>query len=59
MRLPVILVLLLHSLVILASDPDPQGRRPGSRPSPGTAMTKPYAQMVGRMAYIWGWAVVN
>src|SRR6516162_3486462 len=28
-------------------------------PTPGTAMTKPYVQMVGRMAYLWGWALVN
>ncbi len=25
----------------------------------GTAMTKEYVQMVGRMAYIWGWPMVN
>lgn len=28
-------------------------------PAPGTAMTKPYVQTVGRMAYVWGWALVN
>src|SRR5215472_5739365 len=28
-------------------------------PAPGTAMTKPYVQMVGRMAYFWGWPLVN
>jgi hypothetical protein len=28
-------------------------------PAAGTAMTKEYVQMVGRMAYIWGWALVN
>ena len=28
-------------------------------PSPGTAMTKAYVQMVGRMAYLWGWPLVN
>jgi len=28
-------------------------------PAPGTAMTKAYVQLVGRMAYIWGWALVN
>lgn len=26
---------------------------------PGTAMTNEYVQMVGRMAYIWGWTLVN
>jgi hypothetical protein len=28
-------------------------------PAPGTAMTKAYVQMVGRMAYLWGWPLVN
>jgi hypothetical protein len=28
-------------------------------PAPGTAMTKEYVQMVARMAYIWGWPLVN
>ena len=28
-------------------------------PAAGTAMTKEYVQMVGRMAYIWGWPLVN
>src|SRR5215471_7297680 len=28
-------------------------------PAPGTAMTKPYVQMVTRMAYFWGWPLVN
>jgi hypothetical protein len=28
-------------------------------PAPGTAMTKEYVRMVGRMAYMWGWPLVN
>ena len=28
-------------------------------PAPGTAMTKAYMQTVGRMAYVWGWSLVN
>jgi hypothetical protein len=28
-------------------------------PASGTAMTKEYVQMVGRAAYLWGWALVN
>jgi hypothetical protein len=28
-------------------------------PAPGTAMTKPYVQSVARMAYLWGWPLVN
>ena len=28
-------------------------------PPPGTAMTKAYVQTVGRMAYMWGWPLVN
>jgi hypothetical protein len=30
-----------------------------SGPVAGTAMTKEYVQMVGRMAYVWGWPLVN
>jgi len=28
-------------------------------PAAGTAMTKAYVQTVGRIAYLWGWALVN
>jgi len=28
-------------------------------PAPGTAMTKAYVQVVGRVAYLWGWELVN
>jgi hypothetical protein len=28
-------------------------------PAPGTAMTTAYVQSVGRMAYLWGWPLVN
>ena len=28
-------------------------------PPPGTAMTKTYVETVGRMAYVWGWPLVN
>src|SRR5215471_20234534 len=28
-------------------------------PAPGTAMTKPYVQAVARIAYVWGWPLVN
>jgi hypothetical protein len=28
-------------------------------PAPGTAMTTEYVQMVGRTAYLWGWALVD
>ena len=28
-------------------------------PAAGTAMTKPYVETVGRMAYMWGWPLVN
>ena len=43
-----------------ATGPDPHNRAaevPG--PAPGTAMTKAYVEMVGRMAYLWGWTLVN
>src|SRR5271169_5903521 len=28
-------------------------------PPPGTAMTKAYVQTIGRLAYVWGWPLVN
>ena len=28
-------------------------------PAPGTAMTEAYVQMVARMAYVWGWPLLN
>jgi hypothetical protein len=37
--------------------PKAAGEVPG--PAAGTAMTKEYVQMVGRMAYVWGWPMVN
>src|SRR5271157_41567 len=39
--------------------PIPQTAAEVSGPVPGTAMTKEYVQMVGRMAYLWGWPLVN
>ena len=39
--------------------PIPQSASQVPGPPPGTAMTKPYVQMVGRMAYLWGWPLVN
>ena len=37
--------------------PKSAGEVPG--PPPGTAMTKEYVQTIGRMAYVWGYAMVN
>ena len=28
-------------------------------PAPGTAMTTPYVQAIGQMAYMWAWPLVN
>jgi hypothetical protein len=39
--------------------PTPQSGSQVAGPAPGTAMTKAYAQTVGRMAYVWGWPLVN
>ena len=39
--------------------PFPQTAAEVLGPMPGTAMTKAYVQMVGRMAYLWGWALVD
>jgi hypothetical protein len=39
--------------------PIPQTANQVPEPAPGTAMTKAYVQTVGRMAYVWGWPLVN
>lgn len=39
--------------------PIPQNATQVPGPTPGTAMTKAYVQTVGRMAYLWGWPLVN
>jgi hypothetical protein len=39
--------------------PLPQNARQVPGPAPGTAMTKAYVQAVARMAYMWGWALVD
>jgi hypothetical protein len=44
-------------LALQAPMPRTAAEVPG--PSPGTAMTKEYVQMVGRIAYVWGWPMVN
>ena len=40
-----------------AASPDSEDRRRGSRPGSGSD-DKAYVQMVGRMAYVWGWPLV-
>jgi hypothetical protein len=39
--------------------PIPQTPAEVPGPAPGTAMTTAYVQTIGRMAYIWGWPLVN
>jgi len=39
--------------------PIPTNAADVSGPAAGTAMTKEYVQVVGRMAYVWGWPLVN
>jgi len=39
--------------------PIPQTAAEVPDPASDTAMTREYVQMVGRMAYVWGWALVN
>jgi hypothetical protein len=39
--------------------PIPQTAAEVPGPPPGTAMTKEYVQTIGRMAYLWGWPLVN
>jgi hypothetical protein len=56
---------IIVALVMLAGStqaqqvPFPQTAAEVPGPVPGTAMTKAYVQMVGRMAYLWGWALVD
>jgi hypothetical protein len=53
------------ALIMLAANapaqqfPIPQTAAEVPGPPPGTAMTKAYVQSVGRMAYMWGWPLVN
>ena len=48
-----------HRSVVRCTGPDPEDRCRSSRPAAGTAMTTDYVQMVGRMAYFWGYPMVN
>jgi len=42
-----------------SQEPIPTSAAQVPGPAPGTTMTKEYVQAVGRMAYIWGWPLVN
>lgn len=51
---------LLCAVTVLAQQvPIPKSAAEVPGPAVGTAMTKEYVRMVGRMAYIWGWPLVN
>ena len=39
--------------------PAPKNAAEVPGPAAGTVMTKPYVEAVGRMAYLWGWPLVN
>ena len=39
--------------------PQPKSADDVAGTPPGTVMTKEYVEMVGRLAYIWGWPLVN
>src|SRR6185503_13356932 len=39
--------------------PIPTNAADVSGPAAGTAMTREYVEVVGRMAYVWGWPLVN
>jgi hypothetical protein len=56
-----VLTIVLIAPVCLSAQQVPIPRTPAEVPGPaaGTAMTKEYVQMIGRMAYIWGWPMVN
>src|SRR6516164_1942794 len=50
---------LLRMPVIAQQVPIPTTAAEVPGPAFGTAMTTAYVQMVGRMAYLWGWPLVN
>ncbi len=51
---------LLWAMTALAQQvPIPRSAAEVPGPVAGTAMTKEYVQMVGRLAYVWGWPLVN
>jgi hypothetical protein len=50
---------LLAESVLAQQVPIPKTAVEVPGPAPGTAMTKAYVQTVGRMAYLWGWPLVN
>src|SRR5215475_5131244 len=47
----------LHSAAAEAAIPKTHAEVPG--PVAGTLMTKEYVQTVGRIAYLWGWPLIN
>ena len=49
------------ALTSAQAQPVPLPKTAAEVPGPvaGTAMSKEYVQMVGRMAYLWGWPLVN
>ena len=50
---------LLASAAMAQQIPPPKSASEVPGPASGTIMTKAYAQMIGRMAYLWGYAMVN
>ena len=62
--LSIILIAIAASFVVVAGAPAQQIPLPTTAaevpgPATGTAMTKPYVRTVGRMAYVWGWPLVD
>src|SRR5215475_5122469 len=50
-----VMTTLVHAQQV--SIPTTAAQVPG--PAPGTAMNKPYVQAMARMAYVWGWPLVD
>jgi len=51
--------LMLTTTCLAQQVPIPKTAAEVPGPAAGTAMTKPYVETVGRMAYVWGWPLVN
>ena len=56
-----IALLLFSAITLVKAQQVPQPKSASEVPGtpPGTVMSKEYVQMVGRLAYVWGWPLVN
>jgi hypothetical protein len=53
------LAVLAPAILVAQQYPIPKTAAEVPGPPPGTKMTTAYVQAVGRMAYLWGWPLIN